>query len=1412
LWLLPVALSATPLARAVTTSTSAPQSDPVEMRGARASFSATPLLTSTLRYKLHPALTKQLLSDPEAQLPVLVMMRAQPDLQQQSIMAAASPDMRRAVLVRELQATATDSQDGVLTQLTAAQQAGRASQIRALWIVNAVAAQADGATVVDIAARADVAFVTSDEYRQWIDPQPFFDRSTSINAPQAVEWNIARVRADQVWAALAVTGTGVVVANLDTGVDWQHPALRTNYRGYNSKELPNHLYSWFDATSGQAQYPYDGFGHGTHTMGTLAGQGGIGVAPGARWIAARVFDSQGFAFNSWIHAGFQWMLAPGGDPTQAPDVLSNSWGNDNGYSTEFQADVRLLNAAGIDTFFSNGNAGPTAYTVGSPASLPEAFSVGAVDDADWIASFSSRGPSPFGPLKPDVSAPGVSVVSSVPGGGYRKYNGTSMAAPHAAGIAALMRSAAPDLSITTTRYALTSTAFRPTTDTYPNNLYGWGRVDAFNAVLAVTRTGTITGVVQRRDTFGPLPGATVRAQSDQGAQAAAQTDETGHYQLHVAAGVYTLTAEAFGYAAQSLPDVPIVAHATGRYDFSLTPLATGRLIGVVTDLTGTKPLTALINVIGTPVTITAHGAYSLALPAGTYVLRAQAAQHRVMTATVIITVGATTTRNLALPDAPTILLVDSGRWYNGSVIGYYRQALDDLGYLYIEWSIRDLYFDIPTTSTLRLYDVVIWSSPFDSPAFINAGSIVGDYLEAGGRLFLSGQDVGFFDGYWYWHPYYVQLLMSQLKADDGPTRRLTGAHIFAGQVVSIAGAGGADNQLYPDVIESNAPLFTEAAFEYLPNEMGGQTIGLCRPYRAVNLSYGFEAITDRAARAEVLSRSFDFFAEPPVQDSFVFDRAPDQLIAPAGSLVTGTLDLYNLDETAPFTFTVEARSAWPASVTPPSFQLSSCGQRSLTVTVQIPTGTPFGTTQPVTLTVQPAGGTAISITLIAKAPGSVLLVKDDRWYDVDAPYRSALDANRVSYDVWRVPASWAGPEPSTPSADRLSWYPQVMWFTGYDWYQSITENDERDLQQYLARGGRVLISSQDYAAGYQPSAFMRDVLGALAAADSPNTSSASGIHGGLFDGLSLAPLSLPYPNYSAVLAPQPGVDVVWVGDRGQPIALAHDMGISKTLFMAFGFEGLPATLQPEAMNRNVGYLSRLGRSSVKFDRETAAPGEIVTATIIVVNDEAGVIERAAFTLTLPASATVVSGDASDWSGALAPGQRITRTLRLKLEEDLANDTALTLPVEFRDEDQVLHFTQTARLKVAAPHLMLHLASAPPAAHSQQVVTWLLTARNAGLALAPAVMITTTPFEGGIIFSTISATTGIAQLVNGRVSWQGSLAEQAVVTISYQAKLPAVLSAAVKYASAAAALGNEIWYADTWLPVEPYRLFLPVIRK
>ncbi len=1118
--------------------------------------------------------------------------------------------------------------------------------------------------------------------------------------------------------------------------------------------------------------------------------------------------------TDWIHAGFQWILAPGGDPDRAPDVLSNSWGSDDGAEMQFQPDVRLLVAAGIDAYFSNGNAGPEFETVGSPASFPEAFGVGAVDDTELIARFSSRGPSPWGDLKPQVVAPGMAILSSVPGGGYQKASGTSMAAPQAAGIAALLRSAVPGLTITQTRYALTTTAAHVMVPNYPNHDYGWGRVDALNAVVSVLHTGSISGVVLRGDTGRPIPYASIQADSRLGTWSNVIADEAGRYRVYGATSLYTLTASAFGYASHTLFAVPIVTDAITPRDVTLTPLPAGWVSGRVTDLTGTQALTASLLIQNAPVTITARGVYSLALPIGTHVLRAQAGAHRIVTAEVTITAGQTVTQNFALPDAPTILLLDSGRWYNGSAIHYYRQALDDLNYLYAEWPVRDLAVDLPATATLRAYNVVIWSAPLDSPGLIGRGRVISDFLGAGGHLLLSGQDVGFYDDWWHYEPYYHAQLMAQMVADAASSRQLTGTHSFAGVTLHISGTGGADNQLYPDVIRSDAPALTEPAFNYAPAENGGQSAGLCRPYRAVYFPFGFEAINDRVTRAEVLSRTFSVLGRAPVRNVFALDLTSDRLIAPPGSITTSMLMLTSFDEVSPLTFTLSAYSAWNATVTPTQVSLQSCASRAITITVRIPPDTARDVSRPITITARSmaAPSLAASAVLSVKAPASVLVVDDDRWYPVDGAYRSALAANGVSFDVWPVATSWAGFEPAIPSTDRLSWYPQVIWFTGYDWYQTLTPYDTRTLQTYLQRGGRLLLSSQEYLSTVGMEDFKRNTLGVMTTATDITTALVSGVQGGLFDGLVHQPLNYPYPNYADALVPQPDAQVELVGDHGWPVALAHDMGISKTLYLAFGFEGLPAATQTEVMDRAIGYLSRLGRSSVTTDRVLARPGDVITATIAVLNDGVAPIERAALTLTLPSGVSYLGGSALTWSGALSVGQIVTRHLLLKLADTLNAGTIITLPVEFRDDDQALGFTRAARLSVAGPLLALDYAPGMPAVWSGRIVTWTLTARNNGALTAPVTVTLNAPFGQTWIDGSLHWNTGLLINRGDRLGWIGTLGSDQALTVTYRMTAPWVLAPVWLYGSATAATDQEVRQAGSYVQVLPFRAYLPVVRK
>ena len=242
---------------------------------------------------------------------------------------------------------------------------------------------------------------------------------------------------------------------MDTGVDLHHPALKERYRG----NLPGHGHdtSWYDAAaddSPAAGEPYDTNGHGTHIAGIIMGGSPdepLGVAPGARWIAVNIFKN-GYAWDSHIIQAFQWLMAPGGDPRNAPRIINCSWASRPEYVRDYlQWEIlHNLERAGILVIFAAGNNG--ASGPGSPASYPHAFSVGAVKkegDTVKIADFSSKGPVNWQEItytKPEICAPGVNIRSSWLKNGFTVLDGTSLAAAHVSGAAALLLEAQPQLS------------------------------------------------------------------------------------------------------------------------------------------------------------------------------------------------------------------------------------------------------------------------------------------------------------------------------------------------------------------------------------------------------------------------------------------------------------------------------------------------------------------------------------------------------------------------------------------------------------------------------------------------------------------------------------------------------------------------------------------------------------------------------------------------------------------------------------------------------------------------------------------------------------------------------------------------------------------------------------------------------
>lgn len=337
----------------------------------------------------------------------------------------------------------------------------------------------------------------------------YHDEPAAAGVKRAPEWNIEIIGAPAAWNI--TQGEGITVSNIDTGVLYTHEALIDNYRGNNGGTF-DHDYNWFDPR-GQ-RVPYDNNGHGTHTMGTIAGSeaSGVGVAPGSRWIAAKGCASSSCATTDLI-ASAEWVLCPtrqggaGEDCTKGADLVSNSWGGGRGSST-YLTYVTAWVDAGMVPLFSQGNSGSLCSTANSPGDLGIVIGVGSTDKNDALSSFSSRGPgvgTNTHPLqKPDISAPGEQVRSAYPTSNtaYATLSGTSMACPAVAGLTAMILSANPTITVDEVRDILIKTA---TTDLpppkggqttcasvpytqYPNYHYGFGRIDS-SAVSAALNYG-----------------------------------------------------------------------------------------------------------------------------------------------------------------------------------------------------------------------------------------------------------------------------------------------------------------------------------------------------------------------------------------------------------------------------------------------------------------------------------------------------------------------------------------------------------------------------------------------------------------------------------------------------------------------------------------------------------------------------------------------------------------------------------------------------------------------------------------------------------------------------------------------------------------------------------------------------------
>ena len=1348
---------------------------------------ASPSTTNNITAHIESALqTRMATAAPHEQISFIIHLKEKAKITSDDL--PTSKLARRTTVVQQLKETAASSQAPLITHLQTLQQNNQLSHYEPLWIINAIAARGPLATIQSIAARPEIQRISLDAQIQLFQPITYNGMSLSalpaIGGSDGPGWGVERIGTPYAWHGLGIDGQGVTVAIMDSGVTWQHPDLYPNYRGNLGGGQIDHNGNWYDASNPDNVAPSDPIGHGTHVAGSAIGQNGIGVAPGAQWIAVKIGDDNGQIAVSDIHEGFQWLLAPDDDPALAPDIVNGSW-SDIASTERYKQDLDMLHAAGIMTVFAVGNTGPGPGTAETPANYTDTLSVGASDDIDGVAWFSSRGPSFItGRTNPDLVAPGTHILSTWLDGGYAYQLGTSMAAPHVSGAAALALSANPNLTPVQLRYILTNTAVSLAPN-HPNNSSGWGRLDAYAATRSQTNAGSLRGLVQGQEM--PLADVTLTITTPSGIPLTYVTDANGNYRAYLQPGIYQLAASRFGYQSARYQTLIVTPNQDTWLNIDLTPLPTGTIQGVVRQTGSNLPLTATITISGTPVTAVseANGQYSLSVPPGTYQLIANANSHRLGEAMVTLTQEQNVTQNFQLDPGPAIVLIDAGQWYYDSFVEYYQNSLTQLGYPYDMWTVRSPQTDVPMTADLTPYDYAIWSDPFLAPGRLFANRTITGFLDAGGHLLVSGQNVGNIDGSGFTtQPWWLQKLQALFIDETAVTHTLTGLDNTYFNTLSFHLNGGtsANNQVAPDQVTPRAGSLTQPILQYGEDSWAGLQAGDCTSYRLVYFGFGLEGVREAEDRRQLLQSSFDYFQSPRLETGVQWRQADIDDFAVPGTHLTYTFSIQNLSETVTDTFTLTALDAtWPTVIVTPTLTLGPCAIAQMVLTMTVPANAPRDSHHNVRLTAvsNNTPGTIDQLSLHHKIPGRILLVDDDRWYERRPIYTSALDHYLKSYDVWDVGWFQIGLEGrGSPPGDLLNQYDIVIWYTGYDWLSPITVAEEETLYNYLAQGGRLFLSSQDYLFYHPDNPLTRDFLGVIDHQE-PVTPTQLYAVPDLSSQLA-GPLPLdygPYLNFSDAIWPAANSQPYWWHNRG--LAALTNEGVTnegerwRSNFWAVPFEVLSSTFQSQAMNHVIGYLSDLGDSTFEASTRSLPANTPVAYTITLRTLADAPTNQVWLTNTLPAGLQLLpdslTGPASYnaathqivWQGDLSGGTSEQISYQAMPSPTLLAGSQLDNHLTLAYARHQLRFEQMTSVWLEAPDLSASALEARYSPAQPELVTYTLSLQNNDL-ISRAVPVTAVlylPHQLTPLTPTLHISGGSAYLYKRTITWTGYLSPE-----------------------------------------------------
>ncbi len=1213
-------------------------------------------------------------------------------------------------------------------------------------------------------------------------------------------WGVPHIRAPHAWHALGIDGTGSVVAIVDTGVDWTHPVLQANYRG----DVNNHTAHWFDASTAASPVPTDTFGHGTHVAGSAVGQEGYGVAPNAKWIGVNIFEEDGFAYESAILAGFQWLLAPNGDASLAPDVVNNSWGGGSP-SQAIKDGFAALHAAGIMTVNSAGNNGRVENAVALPAALDDVLAVGATDHREMAAWFSSRGPSVLSEqIKPTLSAPGVQILSSYPSGRYAIMSGTSMAAPHVAGLVALLRQVDGGLDHTALTNILTTTATMGTNT--PNFDLGWGIVDAYRAVAQTLNIASV------RLQFAGLADLRVTIETDNGAAFSFLTDESGEVEVWLRGGVYAVSADS---PLHTLPETSLqIDNSTPEvipFEPERRPFTT--LSGRVTDVNG-QPITATVAVIETSFTIQtdATGAYQLEVPLGGDVEIVATGEGYSTVRRVIGVADRPMIAHFQLAPQTKTLLVNADAWrYDDVTAGFYEQALRDLGRSYDVYDMYDPLIDVPASAdVLAQYDHVIWSHPTTAPSFIGSQTIISDYLGTGGDFLLSGHSVArieddtLFSGiYWYW-------LFGATHIDSiTPDTTFQGINApFSDLRLSFNGNDSNRDQSEIDLLGIRHGSLTQPILQTESGQIVGLQATRCQPFNALLFGFGVQGVSGRANRAKLLASSFDAFDLPANEQGLLFPtKTVDDFVHPNEQFVY-TVTVRNMSEVTTETVQLRLDSTWETTILTPTLTLGPCQSGSVVVTVRAPAQLGNAGAYSSRLIAETERSSA-EFPLTHRVSRDILLVDDDRWYDNEHVYIETLTTMGVPFDYWET--GWRQEEGRGEiSADRLAQYDIVLWFTGADWFAPVTRNEADVLQQFVTDGGRLLLTSQDYLY-YSSEHPLTDNLGVLKHVETVTPTLAFGQPSSRLPSNFARSQRFNYTNYNPWgdgLIPQADSAPVLWHDSGMIGGLATARDDWRTVFWSVPLEILenPKPILADT----VGWLSDLGDTTFSVDQPNAGFNESRLFTLKLKNLPSAPSNFATITNTLSADLIL---DPTSLQGAIYNSAQRTihwsGNLSSGAEHEISYRAAPAKPtvenrVQIHYERHNLTFEKAVTIWTNAPDLTLSSLH-----FDNRTVTLQLENHGASGAVSADLYF---PPNHQLLTPTLKTSVGTPTVAPNHVSWQGEIVNGGIVTIT--GNITAQVSAENQYLSVVAYIDDGVTtpFVRDQISIlyPPYRVYLPIV--